>query len=62
MLRVVWKKEEEKEVEEVEKMMMIALLVIWKKQFAFRSNWCVYEDSKQLLSRSLHDIERDELH
>ena len=69
MLRFVWKKNEKKkkEEEEVEKkmMVMIVLVVIMrrkKKRFAFHSNWCVYEDSKQLLSRSLHDIEQHEPH
>ena len=65
MLRFVWKKNEKKKEEEEVEMMMIVLVVIMrrkKKRFAFHSNWCVYEDSKQLLSRSLHDIEQHEPH
>ena len=65
MLRFVWKKnEKKKEEEEVEKKMIVLVVIMRrkKKRFAFHSNWCVYEDSRQLLSRSLHDIERHEPH
>ena len=64
MLRFVWKKNEKKKEEEVEKMMIVLVVIMRrkKKRFAFHSNWCVYEDSKQLLSRSLHDIEQHEPH